>query len=121
MFNYMGKIGHKEKMLEQRLKESTEILSKYPDRICIFIEKKDTCKSLPDLDKKKYLVPKTITVAQLIFVIRNKIKVTKETALFFYVNRRIINGDTTMDELEYNYKSPDGFLYIKYAGENCFG
>ena len=117
----MGKISHKEKTLEQRLKESTEILSKYPDRICVFIEKKDNCKTLPDLDKKKYLVPKTITAAQFIFIIRNKIKITKGVALFFYANNLIINGDVEMNEINGNNKSPDGFLYIKYTSENCFG
>lgn len=117
----MGKISHKEKSHDQRLKESNEILLKYPDRICIFIEKKDNCKSLPDLDKKKYLVPKTITAAQFIFVIRNKIMISKETALFFYANNIIINGDIEMNDFFCKYKSSDGFLYIKYTGENFFG
>ena len=117
----MGKNSHKEKTHDERLKESNDILSKFPDRICIFIEKKDTCKTLCDLDKKKYLVPKTITASQFIFIIRKKITMSKETALFFYVNNIIINGDIEMNEFFCKYKSSDGFLYIKYTGENFFG
>lgn len=117
----MKKISHTEKTFEQRLSESTGILSKYSDRICIYIEKIERCKSLPDLEKKKYLVPKTITAAQFIFVIRNKIAVPKEQALFFYINNRIISGNVVMSEINDKYRNSDGFLYIKYSGENCFG
>ena len=117
----MGKVSHKEKTLEQRQKESTEILSKYQDRVCVYIEKLESCKTLQDLDKKKYLVPKTSTAAQFIFVIRNRITITNEQALFFYVNNYIISGNITMNELNNKYKNEDGFLYIKYADENFFG
>lgn len=117
----MGVISHKEKTFEQRLTESTEILKKHPDRICVYIEKKENCKSLPDIEKKKYLVPITTDVAQFIYIIRNKVNISKEQALFIYINNTIINGSITMGEVNNKYKSDDGFLYIKYTGENVFG
>jgi GABA(A) receptor-associated protein len=117
----MGKVSHKEKSLEQRLKESTQIREKYPDRICIYIEKNKSCKTLFDLDKNKYLVPDTITVAQIMSVIRSRISIPKESALFFYINNHIISGNTSIITHYKNYKDPDGFLYIKYSGENAFG
>lgn len=117
----MGKISHKEKTFEQRLKESSEILTKYPDRICVYIEKTDKCKTLPELAKKKYLIPKNITAAQFILIIRNKIEIAKESALIFYVNNSIMTGSATMSVINDEHCAPDGFLYIKYAGETCFG
>ena len=117
----MGKLSHEEKSLEQRLSESRRILLKYPDRICIYIEKDKTCKLLSDLKKKKYLVPSNITMAEFIYVIRSKINVSKETALFFHINNKSMCSNCLMSELNDKYKNQDGFLYIKYSSENCFG
>ena len=117
----MKKSNHKEKSFQERLDESKKILSKYPERACLFIEKMETCKDLPDLNKNKYLVPKSITAAELILVIRNRIKIPKEKAIFFYVNKTIISGNITINEINENNKNDDGFLYIKYTGEDCFG
>tara|TARA_B100001057_G_scaffold464841_2_gene520380 strand:- start:293 stop:646 length:354 start_codon:yes stop_codon:yes gene_type:complete len=117
----MGKLSHEEKTLEQRLSESRQILLKYPDRVCIYVEKAKTCKLVSDLKKKKYLVPSKITMAEFIFVIRSKINISKETALFFHINNKSVSTNSLMCELNDKYKDQDGFLYIKYSGENCFG
>ena len=42
------KISHKSKSREQRLKESTDIILKHPHRVCIYLEKLETCKTLPE-------------------------------------------------------------------------
>uniref|UniRef100_A0A8C9KWV8 Gamma-aminobutyric acid receptor-associated protein n=1 Tax=Serinus canaria TaxID=9135 RepID=A0A8C9KWV8_SERCA len=39
-----------------------------------------------DLDKKKYLVPSDLTVGQFYFLIRKRIHLRAEDALFFFVN-----------------------------------
>jgi len=117
----MGKIEHKEKPLEQRLKESTNILTKYPDRVCIYVEKLKNCEKLPILERSKYLVPKTITAAQFIYVIRTKLQLSKDIALFFYIKNSILSGDILIGELYNKHSSDDGFLYIKYTAESCFG
>jgi len=118
----MGKMKHSEKSFEQRLLESTKIREKYPQRICIYIEKSDICNNIPILDKNKYLVPNNLSISQFIYVIRNRIKLPKEKAMFFYTkNKCILSGNTTMIELYDKYKDKDGFFYITYSGENCFG
>ena len=118
----MGKMKHSEKSFEQRLFESTKIREKYPQRICIYIEKSDICNNIQTIDKNKYLVPNNLSISQFIFVIRNRIKLPKEIALFFYTkNNCILSGNTSMIELYDKYKDNDGFFYITYSGENCFG
>lgn len=42
-----------------------------------------------DLDKKKYLVPSDLTVGQFYFLIRKRIHLRPEDALFFFVNNVI--------------------------------
>ena len=116
----MGKISHKDKPVEQRLRECTEVLAKYPDRICIYIDKRENCKTLPTLSKNKYLIPKSITAAQFMFVVRSKLDIPKDSALFFYINNRILSGNVEMDTFKKDI-GPDGYLYVKYTGEACFG
>ena len=115
------KNSHKEKSLEQRLNESSTILKRHPDRICVYLEKQETCKTIPDLDKNKYLVPNSITISQFTYVIRSRIKLAADQAIFLFVNNTVISGNTTMIEVYNKYKGEDGFLYITYSGENTFG
>ena len=112
---------HENKTFEQRLEESTKIRIKYPKRVCVHLKRLETTKTIPDIDKHKYLVPNDITMAQFIFIVRKRLNISPEKALFFYVNNTIIPGNTRMIEVNDKYKSLDGFVYIKYTGENCFG
>jgi hypothetical protein len=40
---------------------------------------------IPDIDKKKYLVPADLTVGQFVYVIRKRIKLSPEKAIFIFV------------------------------------
>uniref|UniRef100_A0A8C3LJ48 GBRAP protein n=1 Tax=Chrysolophus pictus TaxID=9089 RepID=A0A8C3LJ48_CHRPC len=52
-----------------------------------------------DLDKKKYLVPSDLTVGQFYFLIRKRIHLRAEDALFFFVNNVIPPTSATMGQL----------------------
>tara|TARA_Y100000385_G_scaffold291943_1_gene374352 strand:- start:960 stop:1340 length:381 start_codon:yes stop_codon:yes gene_type:complete len=107
---------------EERYKESNRIRAKYPDRIPVIIEKDYRCKHLSDIDKKKYLVPGDLTIAQLLFVIRKRIKLNSQSAIYLFINSSVIPSTVTCINNLYNcYKNDDGFLYITYSGENTFG
>ena len=112
---------HKTKTLEERIEESKKVYNKYPDKVCAYIERSETCKTINEIDKNKFLVPKDLNVAQLIHIIRKRLVIAPESALFFFVNNTIISGNMSMDEINNKYKNSDGFLYIKYSAENCFG
>ena len=70
---------------EKRKSEAERIRAKYPDRVPVICEKADRS-DIPDIDKKKYLVPADLTVGQFHYVIRKRIKLAPEKALFFYKN-----------------------------------
>ena len=107
---------------ESRKKEATRIIEKYPDRIPIIIEPANVKNNeLPDIDKKKYLVPKDLIVGQFMYVIRKRIKLSSEKAIYLFVGNIIPPSSGTLSSLYYNYKNEDGFLYITYSGENTFG
>jgi len=118
----MVKIKHAEKTFQQRQQETIKIMIKYPDRRCIYIEKADSCDNLQDINRHKYLVPINLSIAQFIYVVRSRIQLSKEKALFLYSkNNSLLSGNTSMLELYDKYKDPDGFFYITYKSENCFG
>jgi GABA(A) receptor-associated protein len=49
--------------MEYRTAEANKIKSKYPDRVPVIVEKVNGS-LVDDIDKRKYLVPNDITVAQ---------------------------------------------------------
>ena len=118
----MFKSGFKREFsFEYRLDESSRVLTKYPDRKPIICEKSNSQKDLPDIDKKKYLIPDELTMGQFIYVIRKRMKLKPEEALFLFINNKIISSTAIIGHLYYQEKDQDGFLYIQYAKENTFG
>ena len=105
---------------EKRLQESNRILEKYPARIPIICEK-HYGSDVPDIDKKKYLVPVDLTMGQLVFVIRKRIKLQPAVGLFLFVNNSIPPTSMLMGDVYQKYQNDDGFLYVVYSGENTFG
>mmetsp|Transcript_93055 Transcript_93055/g.226028 ORF Transcript_93055/g.226028 Transcript_93055/m.226028 type:complete len:119 (-) Transcript_93055:268-624(-) len=106
--------------VEQRQAESERIRAKYPDRIPVICEKAEKS-DIPDIDKKKYLVPADLTVGQFVYVVRKRIKLTPEKAIFIFVNNVLPSTSSLMQKVYEDYKDDDGFLYVTYSGENTFG
>jgi len=106
---------------EHRLSESSRITQKYPDRIPIICEKVMSQRNLPHIDKNKYLVPFDLTIGQFIYVIRKRLKLKSEEAIFLFISNFIAPSSCFVCELYNRFKDPDGFLYIQYSKENVFG
>ena len=106
--------------IEERIKESRKISLKYPTRVPIIVEKSFKC-DLQDIDKKKYLVPKDMTMGQFVFVIRKRIKLDTSQALFVMVNNSLESSNKLLGEVYDDKADKDGFLYITYTSENTFG
>lgn len=103
-----------------RVAEVERTLEKYPDRIPVVVEKLHSSKA-PLIDKNKYLVPQDLTIGQFMFVIRKRMKLPAEHALYLYINGAIPPSSAIISHIyEYN-KDNDGFLYVYYSSENTFG
>jgi GABA(A) receptor-associated protein len=105
---------------DKRLADATRIRKKYPNRVPVICEK-NTKSDIQDIDKNKYLVPADLTVAQFAYVIRKRLKLKPETAIFILCNNTLPATATMMSQLYEEHKSEDGFLYLKYSGETTFG
>tara|TARA_B110000444_G_C18788897_1_gene571435 strand:+ start:392 stop:733 length:342 start_codon:yes stop_codon:yes gene_type:complete len=112
-------------MIESKIKnirknESDRMRAKYPDRIPVIVERAKDC-TLPDIDKKKYLVPNDLSVGQFIHVIRKRIKLEPDKAIFIFVNNVLPPTAGLMISIYNEQANIDGFLYITYNGESVFG
>ncbi|CAF2141439.1 unnamed protein product [Brassica napus] len=106
--------------LEVRMAESTRIREKYQDRVPVIVEKAGQS-DVPDIDKKKYLVPADLTVGQFVYVVRKRIKLGAEKAIFVFVKNTLPPTAALMSAIYEEHKDEDGFLYMTYSGENTFG
>ncbi len=105
---------------EKRTSEAERIRAKYPDRVPVICEKADRS-DIPDIDKKKYLVPADLTVGQFHYVIRKRIQLAPEKALFLFCSNTIPPNAALMSTVYEEQKDEDGFLYVQYSGESTFG
>jgi len=107
---------------QNRSKEAKRVLSKYPDRIPIICERSSfATQDCPVIDKKKYLVPIIYTMGEFLFVIRKRLKLGSEKAIFLFINGTIPSTSSLMGDVYQRHKDPDGYLYICYSQENTFG
>ena len=110
----------KDHTLEYRKTEAQKIRTKYPERVPVIVEKHPNS-DIKQIDKRKYLVPNEITVSQFMWIIRKRIDMPPEKAIFLFVNKVIPGAAKSMGELYEEQMDVDGFLYIQYSGENTFG
>jgi len=109
-----------EHSFEKRQAEAQRIREKYPERIPVIVEKAEKS-DIADIDKQKYLVPADLTVGQFVYVIRKRIKLSPEKAIFIFVNNVLPPTAALVSAVYEEHKDEDGFLYITYSGENTFG
>jgi len=106
---------------QKRKNEADRILKKYPNRCPVIVEKSRNNNSLSEIDKHKFLVPNDLTLGQFSFVIRKRLKLQPQQAIFLFINRKILPTASLICQIYKNEKDKDGFLYVEYSGENCFG
>ena len=114
----------------KRKEESDSIRLKHPDHCPVIIEKRDGS-MLPDISRKKYLVPGVSNMAKVVMEVRRNVPLNSTEAIYLTVcvynkdgslkDERMVPPSQPMDFIYQAYKDWDGFLYIQYSGENTFG
>ncbi|CAK0855729.1 unnamed protein product [Prorocentrum cordatum] len=111
---------------EKRSAEARKILTKYPDRIPVICEK-DARSNIPDIDKKKFLVPGTMLCAEFKYIVYKHIDQAKDASftsdqtIYLFVKGTSPKTGAVMAEIYDQYKADDGFLYMSYSAENTLG
>ncbi|CAM9687724.1 microtubule-associated protein 1 light chain 3 gamma [Lampetra fluviatilis] len=118
--------GHKpfkqRKSLATRKEEVAGIRAKFPTKVPVIVERYSREKTLPPLDKTKFLVPREVTMSQFVSIIRNRLLLRSTHAFYLMVNGRVVPSmAATMADIYVEHKDEDGFLYMTYASQEMFG
>ena len=106
--------------LDYRKAEADKVRDRHPDRLPVICEKVEGS-AIQDLDKNKFLVPSDLTVGQFVLVVRKRVLLEPEKAIFLFIGDSVPPNGAHMSDLYAKHKDEDGFLYVKYSGENTFG
>lgn len=110
----------------KRAGEARRLFEKYPDRVPVICEKAARS-DLPDLQKKKFLVPGTMRCGEFKHVVRKHLCQTiggplpADQTLYLLVANTTPKVGVTMSEIYDRHKDEDGFLYTRYSAENTLG
>ncbi len=105
---------------ELRQAESKRILLKYPDRVPVILQAGATLNNVV-IDKYKFLVPNDVTVGQFMSIVRNRIKLTSDEAIFLFVNNTLPSSSALMSQIYKEHADPCGFLFFVITSESTFG
>lgn len=110
--------------------ESAQIRAKFPDRVPVIMHRQtSTRNSLKELDKTRYLLPADLTMGQFAYVIRKRLTLNQNSALFFFVMDRadkrksvLVPNSYLISMVDRDHKNiDDGLLHITYSSEDTFG
>ncbi len=118
-----SKCKDKGKEMEEKKIDGAKLVQKYPDKVPILVKPDPKIKDPALLiDKQKFLVPRDLQVAQFIYVIRKRIRIRPEQAIFLFFGNHALNTTMTINEAYELYKNKeDCVLHATYACEATFG
>ncbi|RNE97925.1 microtubial binding protein [Trypanosoma rangeli] len=117
----------------ERQKEVTTVRERFPQHIPIVCEpaSSDTalnagpiserCRVLRDLDCSKFLVPGDASMQQLMVLLRGRLVLDAEQAIFLFIDDAVLPNSACVGDLYAQRKDIDGFLYMTYSIESAFG
>ena len=68
-----------------RIEEVQGIRSKFPNKVPVIVERFHKERSLPQLDKTKFLVPQELTMSQFVTIIRNRMAISATQTFFLLI------------------------------------
>mmetsp|Transcript_1157 Transcript_1157/g.1707 ORF Transcript_1157/g.1707 Transcript_1157/m.1707 type:complete len:141 (+) Transcript_1157:58-480(+) len=106
---------------EERLAEAQKKKTQNPKLVPVIVERHERSK-LPDLEKSKFLVSGDLKQYEFLLNIKQKLKLNKTEALYFFSgSKRIDKPNTLIKEIYEVAQDKDEFLYITYAELETFG
>jgi GABA(A) receptor-associated protein len=122
MFNLFHLFNSSQLEIQAKRKEADRVLTKYPDRVPIIVTRSTRCSDVALIDKNKFLVPADLTVGQFQYVIRKRLTLTPDKALFLFIGGSIVPTSETIGNVYSKYcDEKTHFLYADYSSESVFG
>lgn len=120
-FKNQYSLGKTQITLDERKAQFQKVSEGHPKKIPVIVERAQNSSQVPEIDKNKFLVPAELTFAEFLYLIRKRIDLTNDQALFIYVNGTLPATSSTFGSVYEESKDEDGFLYVVYTGESTFG
>lgn len=114
----------KDVKLEKRRISSYRTRSKHANCVPVIVAKDPSSTGTPEIPvgKNKFLVPFGDTVSDIILGIRKQVALGPEQSIsIFFNNNDMVAPGTLMSQIDKQYRSDDGFVYVIYSLENTFG
>jgi len=105
--------------IENRKQLLQKLKTAHPNSAFIIADRADT--RVQKLDKYKFTMPETCTWSEFLCVLRKRIGLNPDEALFVFVNNTLPASIMTMGELSQQAAGPDGFIVALYCKEQTFG
>ena len=107
--------------LEARIAERIKATARRPGYVPAVLEP-GTDTALDRLEREKFMLPRDLTGAQLLYIMRRRLTMKSSQALFLVCRRRMVCATDRVGDLYIRYKDPeDGFLYVTFTLEHAFG
>ncbi len=103
------------------------LLKKYPNRVPIVISSRSINLKENNTNNTNFIVPSNITIAEFLIILRKRIKIYNEEAIFMFVIDNITKKDimvpssSTIDSLYSQYKDENLILNLYVEKESVFG
>lgn len=108
-------------MAASTVDQIVHLRERYPNKTPVYVEKAQDS-ALPDIEVKKYLVPETCTVATFLYLVRSRVHLRPEQALFFLIDGKVLPPvSASMMDLYEEHKNALGLLHFVYREESTFG
>lgn len=100
--------------------EAARVHRKFPGRVIVVMAR--IKEADPPIDRRKFLTPADLPVADFRHVIRKRIPALGPSeGLFLMTNTGVLLSNGTMSELAHAHADAHGVLYLRYGRENAFG
>ena len=108
--------------LAERKADSFAIRLKFPDKVPIIVERYKDEKTLPIIDKVKFLVPSELTLSQFAAIVKSRLSLNSTETFYLFTNSSTVPSlSMTVLDMDEKFKDIDGFLYLTYTSQEVFG
>mmetsp|Transcript_25811 Transcript_25811/g.29484 ORF Transcript_25811/g.29484 Transcript_25811/m.29484 type:complete len:124 (-) Transcript_25811:137-508(-) len=114
---------YKESLSFQKRKQDADtMIEKYPRRVPVIVERVRQDAFMPTMDVRKFLIPSYFDMARFNALIRKRLSLSKEHAIFLmFDDNTIMTSGKLMSQIYKEKMDKDGFLYVKYSSEKVTG
>lgn len=107
--------------LDERQTQAFRLVKRFPERLPVIVDRAN--RNAPKLDRNKYIINAHDTLSQVIYLLRKRLKLNPQQAVFFFSDDNLLSGNMTISQIRHlsSLKHGDGFTYLFYSLEDTFG